>query len=745
MEDERTRTAGAEEGEAHVDIDAGTGAAGSGAGGSRKRKQAQGARKKGGGEKVPALVKRGGRAAVVVQAVVKDAHVDLAAARQRGKGVVAAVDGAVEKLREALRAMPEGEQVHGGSGFGEEPSTAVHAAGVSGFGLGQGPHVGVGRAGWRQGLMVGGGGHEKRSSARVNVTADAALPYVQALVGAEGVRSLAFTFHRPSHVHVIGSFAHHSASHPASHAHAGGDGGDGGDGGEGGEGGAAGVGSVTRPCTHVDVAVEMPQACFREKDVLNHRYFARRALYLATLARHLAACDWVVAVEWSTLRDDVCKPVLLVIPRACKSWPLRLLPCLSPATFPARKLAPSRNNVRQASSSGGELLATPCYNMGVLEDGAHTAAHHLVSHAMGLVPALPHALVLLKVWARQRYSTKRHVASADWLNGFQLSLLAAHLASPHNPHRRVMPAMSAFQIFRCVIDAMGNSDLLQQPLFLLAPDGSPNALQANVQARRDMQRAFDWLLCDPSGTVNFASRVSKSALHQIRVDAQHTYSVIKSGGAPVACLPGQAVLLAFMQPSSLADRFDLIATVHDTLPATPKAALLLDEPPHRRREGAAAGVVARGMGERATAVWVHPREVPSGWRLEQVRVVLSAQPLTGHGTVCLCPNPHCIALLRCHSATVAPLHHPTRHAMPPLGAGLPVVGGAPVLIGVSLASPDTALRLVDKGPSADNKAEALKFRAFWGPKAELRRWKDGTITEAVGACVLCGGEGGGGV
>ncbi|CAI7836917.1 unnamed protein product, partial [Closterium sp. NIES-54] len=555
-----------------------------------------------------------------VQAVLKDAHVDLAAARQRGKGVVAAVDGAVENLRETLRAMPEGEQV----------------------------------------------------------AAEAALAYVEALVGAEGVRSLAFTFHRPSHMHVIGSFAHHSASHPASHAHGGGDGAD--DGGEGGEGRAAGVGSVTRPCTHVDVAVEMPQACFREKDVLNHRYFARRALYLATLARHLAACDWVAAVEWSTLRDDVCKPILLVIPRACKSWKLRLLPCLSPATFPARKLAPSRNNVRHAASPGGELLATPRYNMGVLEDGTHTAAHHLVSHAMGLVPALPHALVLLKVWARQRYGTKRHMAPADWLNGFQLSLLAAHLASPHNPHRRVMPAMSAFQIFRCVIDAMGNSDLLQQPIFLVAPDGSPNALQANAQARRDMQRAFHWLLCDPSGTVNFASRVSKSALHQIRVDAQHTYSVIKSGGASVACLPGQAVLLAFMQPSSLADRFDLIATVHDTLPATPKAALLLDEPPHRRREGAAAGVVARGMGERATAVRVHPREVPSGWRLEQ---------------------------------------------------GLPALESAPVLMGVSLASPDTALRLVDKGPSADNKAEALKFRAFWGPKAELRRWKDGTITEAV--------------
>ncbi|CAI5480139.1 unnamed protein product [Closterium sp. Yama58-4] len=673
MEDQRTRAGDAEEGEAKVDVDASTGAAGIGAGGSRKRKQVPGARKKGGEEKVPALVKRGGRAAVVVgggamaaatagsslleyqvQAVLRDAHVDLAGVRQRGKGVVVAVDGAVEKLREALRAMPEGEQV----------------------------------------------------------TADLALPYVQALVGAEGVRSLAFTFHRPSHVHVIGSFAHHSASHVTSlaashtdshaHGHLPG-GGDGGEGGEGGEGGAAGVGSVTRPCTHVDVAVEMPQACFREKDVLNHRYFARRALYLATLARHLAACDWVAAVEWSTLRDDVCKPILLVIPRACKSWPLRLLPCLSPATFPARKLAPSRNNVRQAASAGGELLATPRYNMGVLEDAAHTAAHHLVSHAMALVPALPHALVLLKVWARQRYGTKRHVAPADWLNGFQLSLLAAHLASPHNPHRRVMPAMSAFQIFRCVIDAMGNADLLQQPIFLIAPDGSPNALQANAQvpsrptlrcppgqrsvlpfplalscfflllsqslvfphipfhslkgplmpsphqARRDMQRAFDWLLCDPSGAVNFASRVSKSALHQIRLDAQHTYSVIKSGGAPVACLPGQAVLLAFMQPYE-------------------QAVVRLCSEPHCP----------------LNMPLCHFRPSPPSYAACRLSPHLLPSPL--HALPALDSAPLDSASLDSAPLDSAPLDSAPLDSAP--------LDSAPVLIGVLLASPNTALRLV---------------------------------------------------
>ena len=35
------------------------------------------------------------------------------------------------------------------------------------------------------------------------------------------------------------------------------------------------------------------------------------------------------------------------------------------------------------------------------------------------------------------------------------------------------------------------------------------------------------------------------------------------------------------------------------------------------------------------------------------------------------------------------------------------------------------------GPSADKADAARAFRAFWGEKAELRRFQDGAITEAV--------------
>jgi U3 small nucleolar RNA-associated protein 22 len=45
--------------------------------------------------------------------------------------------------------------------------------------------------------------------------------------------------------------------------------------------------------------------------------------------------------------------------------------------------------------------------------------------------------------------------------------------------------------------------------------------------------------------------------------------------------------------------------------------------------------------------------------------------------------------------------------------------------------PDNVDRLVDHGPSAEDQAAATEFQRFWGPKSELRRFKDGTITESL--------------
>lgn len=53
-----------------------------------------------------------------------------------------------------------------------------------------------------------------------------------------------------------------------------------------------------------------------------------------------------------------------------------------------------------------------------------------------------------------------------------------------------------------------------------------------------------------------------------------------------------------------------------------------------------------------------------------------------------------------------------------------------ISIGLIL-NPDNAPRLVDQGPDAQKTEECKEFRDFWGDKAELRRFKDGSIVESV--------------
>ncbi|KAF7187756.1 U3 small nucleolar RNA-associated protein 22 [Pseudocercospora fuligena] len=48
-----------------------------------------------------------------------------------------------------------------------------------------------------------------------------------------------------------------------------------------------------------------------------------------------------------------------------------------------------------------------------------------------------------------------------------------------------------------------------------------------------------------------------------------------------------------------------------------------------------------------------------------------------------------------------------------------------------VVNPDTVRRTVDHGPSAEQKTESAAFRKFWGEKAELRRFKDGSILESL--------------
>jgi U3 small nucleolar RNA-associated protein 22 len=80
--------------------------------------------------------------------------------------------------------------------------------------------------------------------------------------------------------------------------------------------------------------------------------------------------------------------------------------------------------------------------------------------------------------------------------------------------------------------------------------------------------------------------------------------------------------------------------------------------------------------------------------------------------------------------TTVTLSIPSRDMWPVSSSNTPESQQKRLLIHFAI-DPGNAHRTVDYGPAAENKQEAASFRKFWGEKAELRRFKDGSILESV--------------
>ncbi|KAM4057952.1 nrap protein PAP/OAS1-like domain 5 [Hirsutella rhossiliensis] len=73
----------------------------------------------------------------------------------------------------------------------------------------------------------------------------------------------------------------------------------------------------SQPALAVDMVVQMPKSLFQEKDYLNMRYFYRRAYYLAYIAVHVrSALDDSVDLTFEHLNDNPLLPLLVIHPRA---------------------------------------------------------------------------------------------------------------------------------------------------------------------------------------------------------------------------------------------------------------------------------------------------------------------------------------------------------------------------------------------------------------------------------------------
>ncbi|CAL8472362.1 g11905 [Coccomyxa elongata] len=450
-------------------------------------------------------------------------------------------------------------------------------------------------------------------------------------------------FHPPASVRLIGSWAAHTAAQPS-------------------------VG--------VDVAVEMPRACFDEKDHLNHRYFARRAQYLGELAAALRKTPSFRQVSWEFLGHDARKPVLIIRPQPRGqdrplAFTLRLVPIIAPGTIPLQKLAPDRNCIRPAAAEAAapdeqprqELPPTPLYNSALLQDMLVDVQQAALQEAVAALPQLPDAIILLKVWARAQGLEQE----PDSFNGFLLSMLAAHLATTGT----LTPAMSPLQMARAVMQTLSKEGLFSRGVAMQRRDPGAPGQRPAANVFRERHTA---LFIDPSGFLNLAVHLSQSGLAQAQQAARRAVMLLDRPTDAVEVF--EAV---FLNPLPRGAPFDAFWRVSVPLPQQ-AASLSEDVPRWRALEARVEALVTQALGTRAKAVRGFQQQLDGGPDLAR--------------------------------------------------AGSPAGDTLEVFVAAQM-DPATAQRAQDVGPPLDS-PKASAFLDFWGNEiAEKTRFQDGHLAYAV--------------
>ncbi|XP_042442836.1 nucleolar protein 6-like [Zingiber officinale] len=433
-------------------------------------------------------------------------------------------------------------------------------------------------------------------------------------------------------------------------------------------GGSHSISSVAKPDINVDLLVRMPKGCFHEKDYLNHRYHAKRFLYLRVIEKSLESCSAVKKIAWSSFQNEGRKPVLIIFPVMdspdLSECFIRIIPTAT-SLFSMSRLSLSRNNVRSFSQEDGLAQATPIYNSSILEDMFLEENSEYVQKTFHEWKVLKEALILLKVWARNRNSLYSH----DSLNGYLISMILSHLVVGSG-ESLIHKSMNVMQIFRVTLKFIATLSLKGRPLFL-HPQGHCNIAKEDLN---QLVKSFDTVLLDASCSFNLLFRMTKTAFVELQDEVSWTLKCIDK------CRGGGFEEI-FMTKVDFAAKFDSCLRIN--LKANPKICsgdFCMDNECWRIYEKNVQSLLQRGLSDRAKLVRVVWRSTPLDWNIED---------------------------------------------------GLSYFGNEPIIVGILISSQENSFRVVDIGPNPENKEEAMKFRKFWGEKAELRRFKDGAIAEST--------------
>ncbi|KAG1460713.1 hypothetical protein G6F56_005886 [Rhizopus delemar] len=417
----------------------------------------------------------------------------------------------------------------------------------------------------------------------------------------------------------------------------------------------------------VDIAVEMPSSIFQEKDYANYRYFHKRVCYLSVLAKAIQETK-KFKIEYSTINDDLRRPILLVKPIGDRSdvdfsktkCVIRILPSVDLAAFPKHRLAPGKSSVKTSDISS----ATPHYNASMLMDTSYTSNLTFLYQHSKICTEFKSAVLLARTWIHQRGLDK--VGFTPFLFTMVMSYLMQ--GNKDGADKKLSSTHSSYQLFKGTLDFISTRDFKAEPVFI-------GESERQEFAKSEFLAHYDFVIVDPSGTLNLAANIHTSGLAQIQHEAKLALTFLNDS-------VDRFEPMFLKKVEDVKFKYDHVARVK--LPATTehftetaKADYYSYLPFFAQR---ISQVLTRGLSDRVDLIAVNYASLSPVWSVDSTVSIDEKD--------------------------------------------------AVITIGLLLNS-DNAPRLVDQGPQSQDEEQVAEFRKFWGNKSELRRFKDGSIVEAV--------------
>ncbi|AGO11801.1 AaceriADR029Wp [[Ashbya] aceris (nom. inval.)] len=447
----------------------------------------------------------------------------------------------------------------------------------------------------------------------------------------------------------------------------------------------------------IDVLLTMPEELFEKKDFLNFRCVHKRSVYLAYLTYQLSLALKknkleFLHLEYAYLNSDPLQPMLRISCNEASDseynfhktkFSVNLIVGFPYGVFEPKKLLPTRNCIRVGEDNS---TPTPFYNFSVLSSSTHEHYLKYLYKTKKQTEAFREACVLGRLWLAQRgfHSDMSHAASLGGFGNFEFAILMAVLLNGGgvNGNKILLHGFSSYQMFKGIMKYLATMDLCSDGYLQFHSDLDS---VSNVPTSKYVEEGFRTpTLFDKTTKVNILSKMSVSGYHMLKLHAQQTLAMLND-------------VVRDQFASIFLTKLDKIPSVSYDLSYDlefPSEEELLSKfgPLEKVRfisfeeffVNKIANVIRIALGDRI--------------RAEELELV-------GH-------------------KTKFPIHR-RKPAGPMNFSSIKIK---------LLVNPIESEKLVTKGPAntEEQTAEAAEFTSFWGKKASLRRFKDGSI---IHSCV----------